>query len=99
MATVAITIGGVDTRTGAGVPYAVPDSAEALTSSGTSQTASISGDRGSYFSITSSGGAIWATFGTSPTAAAGTTHLIPDGGTAYFFNANTDGLQVAIIDA
>lgn len=99
MATVGITIQGVDTRTGGGVPTTVVADSETITSSGVSQDSANTAPVGSYFFITASGGAVWVAFGTAPTAAAGTAHLVPDGTTRVFYNARTDAAKAAIIDA
>ncbi len=77
-------------------------SAQSLTSSGTSQASTpVSADpqRGAYniMRITSSGGNVWAKFGSSPTAAAGSDWLLVDG-VSYDFVVRP-GDKVAIIDA
>lgn len=98
MATVAITFGGADSRGGAPVAVAEPRASEAETSSGTSVATAAASEAGEYIGITATGGAVWATIAASPTAATGTTYLIPDGSTQFFYDAK-GGNKVAVIDA
>lgn len=86
----------------------VPVSAEVITSSAASQqstntsgqASSTSASTSSYriWTITTSGGPVWAKFGTNPTASAGKDHLIPAGVSRRFL-VSTDLEKVAIIDA
>ena len=66
----------------------VPDAAESLTSSGTSQQgASIASAiewPKQHWTVTASGGAVWVKFGANPTAAAGDDWLVLDGQTRNF---------------
>ena len=80
------------------VPYAVPGASESITSSGNSQQSTNGFDSGEWVSITSSGGAVWVAVGASPTAAAGTHWLTPDGGTTSLRRKDASH-KVAIIDA
>lgn len=96
MATVQITFGAAMDGI-APVAAAIPEAAEDLTSSASSQQSTITSKRGQVCQITASGGAIWAKFGTNPTASAGNDHLIPDGSTREF-GFLQDGYKVAILD-
>lgn len=96
MATVNIRFGAV---MGAGAPvYALPRSSASITSSGTSQATTIAAAGGDYAAIVSAGGPVWVAIGQAPTAAAGTTFLVPDGG-ALDVGPLKDGDKVAVIDA
>jgi hypothetical protein len=71
---------------------------ESITSSGSSQATDIAADNQKVVArIAVSGGAVWVTFASAPTAAAETTFLLPDGVVEYF-SVNT-GDKVAVIDA
>lgn len=108
MATVHITLGQV---TGVSVqavsmPAArsVPIAADTMTSSGTSAQSSITADTGglsrqaAFWSITVTGGNVFVRFGSDPTAASDTGHLILDG-TTRDFAVSATGEKVAIKDA
>ncbi len=97
MATVNVRIGSV-MGAGASVYAPIPRSAEAVTSGATSAQASGVAQQGDYLTVTSVGGAVWVKIGANPTAAAGSTDLIPDGGTRDF-GPLKEGEKVAIIDA
>lgn len=83
------------------VPDSDPVGGDAFTSSGSSQqgmtVATADPGADTYWSVTSSGGTVWVTFGTNPTAAAGTSWLVPDGQT-FWFRA-VPGEKAAVIDA
>jgi hypothetical protein len=72
--------------------------AEAITSSGTSQATTATAASTDVARITSSGGAIWVKVGATPTAAAGSDHLVPDGGALDLVNLQV-GDKIAVIDA
>ena len=79
-----------------------PQFAQTFAASGTSQatTAAVPERTGStlIWAITNAGtGAIWVTFGASPTAAAGTTWLIPANDSGYY--QAKPGQRCAIINA
>ena len=105
MATVSVRV--VTATSGLGglqpVADAVPLSAEAITSSGTSAQGSTAIAPATwrpnlYWLITVSGGNVWVKFGTNPTAASGDDHLILDGQIDTY--AVTEGSQkIAVIDA
>lgn len=95
MATVGVSFGGMDHASGCLV--AIPRASEAVTSSGTSAATTAASAAGEYIAITSTGD-VWATIAASPTAAAGTTYLIPAGDTLIFKDA-AGGNKVAAIDA
>lgn len=80
----------------------VPVSAQALTSSGTSQASSVvvpADPKGQVFwVITAADGPVWVKFGAAPVAAAGADHLIPAGATREF-SAGAAGEKCAVIDA
>lgn len=97
MATLAVTYGAA---MGAGVPvYAsIPRASEAITTSASSQATTATARSGDFASCTASGGAVWISIGQSPTAAAGTHYLIPDGATKDF-GPLLEGDKVAVIDA
>ena len=92
MATVHITLArsGRDTRTEIARPVRpVHDSvtlgSDTMTPSGTSAQSSLaSTDTSAFWSITATGGNVWATFGLDPTAASDTGWLILDGQTRDF---------------
>lgn len=73
----------------------------AITSSGASQATSFAAttdaSQDEYWCVTSKGGAVWVTFAAAPVAVAGTTWLVPDGGTLWL--RATPGYKCAIIDA
>lgn len=79
----------------------VPADSETITSSGTSQASTLaaSTDRGNdqFWCILAAGGAVWVTFAADPTAAVGTTWLVPDGQPLWL--RATPGNKVAVIDA
>ncbi|MFB9952037.1 hypothetical protein ACFFP0_24575 [Rhizobium puerariae] len=107
MATVAVTLSAVSNHANSGLNAVMPvaDAAaydsDDLTSSGTSQqvtTVVVPSDGRQYFwTITASGGNVWVTFGSNPTATAGTSWLIVDGTTRDF--AASAGQMTAVIDA
>ena len=99
MATVGIAVVSADKRSGGPVSEVSPVVSESITSSGTSTQTTITASKGDYVRVTSSGGAVWATFGTNPTASAGTSYLITDGMTEHFYNSTADALKVAVINA
>ena len=76
----------------------VPEAKQTITSSGTTQSTTIAAAPGNICQITATGGNVWAAFGASPTAAAGSDHLIIDGQTREF-GFLAPGYKVAIIDA
>ena len=53
---------------------------------------------GLVWEIAASGGAIWVAFGSNPTAAAGTSFMVPDGAVRHF-GAGDSGEKVAVINA
>ncbi len=73
--------------------------ASAVATSGVTsqQVGGTAGNNDEYWSVTSSGGAIWAAFGANPTAAVGDDWLILAGATREW-EAST-GQKLAIIDA
>ena len=97
MATVQITFGAAVDGV-APVAAMQPAAAETITSSGTSQATTITTRRGQICSVTASGGNVWVTAAGTPTASAGTTHLVPDGATRDF-GFLEDGWRIAVIDA
>lgn len=98
MATVGIAFGAAMDGT-APVLAAQPVASEAITSSAASQQSTSTAPASpAVCTITSIGGAIWVTFGTNPTAVAGTGYLIPDGATRDFGRL-APGWKVAVIDA
>lgn len=78
-----------------------PIGGDTITSSGSSQqgttVAASNPGYDIYWSVTSSGGSVWVTFGSNPTAAPGTSWLIPDGQT--FWLRAVPGDIAAVIDA
>jgi hypothetical protein len=76
-------------------------SSETITSSGSSQATTIAATSLSgndvFWSVTTSGADVWVTFGTTPTAAAGTTWLLVDGQTLWV--RATAGYKCAVINA
>lgn len=84
-------------REGVPVLRSRPNGSETITSSASSQAGNEVAIVDEYWSVTSSGGAVWVTFAASPTAAAGTTWLIPDGGSLDV--QATAGDKCAVIDA
>jgi hypothetical protein len=95
MSTVHITAGGA---MGGGAPvYApIPDFAQTITSSGTSQRSSAM-PGGKYVSVTSSGGAVFVAIGQNPTAVSGAGYMVADGATKDF-GPIKEGDKVALID-
>lgn len=79
------------------VPNSQEEHAEDFTSSATSQASTITADVGEIWEVCALDGNIWVTFGASPTAAVGTTYLIPSGITRHFA-ATTNGEKIAVID-
>ncbi|KAA3504602.1 hypothetical protein DXM27_05150 [Rhizobium rhizogenes] len=105
MATVGIAVSAVSNKASSGlnavmpVPDANAAASAAVTSSASSQTASVtapSDGKQYYWIITASGGNVWVTFGSNPTAVAGTTYLIVDGTTRDF--AASAAQKCAVID-
>jgi len=78
-----------------------PIDGDTFTSSGSSQQgqaiASSNPGYDTYWAVTSAGGNVWVTFGPNPTAAPGTSWLVPDGQT-FWFRA-VPGDIAAVIDA
>lgn len=70
--------------------------ATAITSSASSQQASITAVADEYWMI-STDGSIWVAFGANPTAAAGTSFMLTAG--TYYFQSMTVGEKCAVIDA
>lgn len=106
MATVGIALSAVSNTASSGLNAVMPvadanaAASAAVTSSGTSQSPSVttpSDGKQYYWIITASGGNVWVTFGSNPTAVAGTTYLIVDGTTRDF--AASAGQKCAVIDA
>lgn len=102
MATIGVTFGSVAQYPGGHLVYsAAPRTAESVSSSGASaaSTNSANGIPGEVCTISVPDGAkVWATFGTgTPTAAAGTTHLLGPG--RHDFSNLQSGWKVAVIDA
>jgi hypothetical protein len=106
MATVAITLSAVSNKARSGLNAIVPiQDAEPYasafaTSSATSQQAAISpfaGEADQFWTITATGGDVWAAFGEDPVAAPGNQWLIASGTTREF--AAKSGQVLAIIDA
>lgn len=106
MATVSVVLTSVSNKASSGLNAVMPSADAAATgsatiaSSGASQQVSSvvcpTDGRQHYWFITALGN-VWVTFGTSPTAAAGTTHLVTAGSTRDF--AATAGQMAAVIDA
>lgn len=105
MATVAVTLTRVsnNARSGLNAVMPSPDAASyasaSVTSSGTSQQAAVTSPddaKGMFWIITASGNDVWVTFGTNPTAAAGTSYLVVSGTTRDF--AASANQKCAIID-
>lgn len=96
MATIAIAFCAAG-EAGLPVASAYPRAVQSITSSGTSQQATITAGNGEICRITASGGKIWIKFGANPTAAAGSDYLIPDGAT-HEFGIVAAGHKIAVID-
>lgn len=79
----------------------VPVGSELITSSGASQPTAITAGTlpgaDEFWAVTSAGGPVWVTFAAAPVALAGTTWLVPDGGTLWL--RATPGFKAAVIDA
>ena len=103
MALVHVTISRSDDRgdTGASLPLitSVPEAVDTVTSSGTSQQASITPAKadGLIWSVTSKGD-VWVKFGANPTAASDDGHLVLAGQTRDF-SVTAAGEKIAIKDA
>ena len=96
MATVHIALG--ETMTGGGPQFPRKARAtQAITSSGTSQTSTITANGGDYAHVTASGGAVFVMIDASPTAASGTGRMVTNGQT-WTGGPLKDGDKVAIID-
>ena len=67
-------------------------------STGTVPTTVTNNRHGLVWEISASGGAIWVTFGTNPTASAGVSFLVPDGAVRHF-GAGVAGEKAAVINA
>ena len=103
MATVHIVLSNVQSRalTGSTMPVAdsVPTSVDTMTSTGTSAPSSITAAAtGAFWSITATGGNVYAKFGSNPTAVADEGWLILDGQTRDFA-VTAASEKVAIKDA
>lgn len=107
MATVHITLGqvtGVSTS-GASMPVepSVPIAADTMTSSGTSAQSNITATtsalthQAAVWTVTATGGNVWAAFGANPTAAAEAGHLILDGQTRNL-SVSANAEKIAIKD-
>lgn len=107
MATVHITLGQVTGASVAGesmpVEPSVPLSADTMTSSGTSAQSSITATlsalarKAAFWTVTVTGGNVWAAFGANPTAAADAGQLILDGQTRNF-SVSANAEKIAIKD-
>ena len=97
MATAHIAFGGAMSA-GAPVYPTKPRAAETITTSGSSQSTTITADQGEYCHVTAPGGAIFIAIDTSPTAASGSGWLVTDGMTMNL-GAMKTGQKVAVIDA
>ena len=100
MATVSVTLARVRGDVNRPIPRSVPDeTATTITTSGTSQQASITADDlGEVWVITTSGGNVWAAFGSDPTATAGT-HWLLLAGTTREFSVSAVSEKVAVVNA
>ncbi|MGO4316707.1 hypothetical protein [Agrobacterium sp. MCAB5] len=105
MATVGIALSAISNKASSGLNAVMPvadanaTASATVTSSASSQSPSVtvpSDGKQYYWSITASGNNVWVTFGSSPTAVAGTTWLIVDGTTCDF--AASAGQKCAVID-
>lgn len=105
MATVGVTLTTVsnEARSGRNAVMPSPDAAAygsaSVTSSGTSQQAAVTSPdnaKGMFWIVTASGNDVWVTFGSNPTAAAGTSYLIVSGTTRDF--AASANQKCAVID-
>lgn len=100
MATVGLAFCRVDSVQG-GVSAIVSQTdveSEAITSSATSTTSTNAADDGKRVArVAVTGGDVWVTFGSAPTAASGTTFLMTDGSVEYFAISKSD--KLAVIDA
>lgn len=95
MATVHIRFGAVHTL-GSATVYGAVRVAEVKTSSASSQATTAVGLQNEIATITASGGAVYVTKGSAPTAAGTTGDMVPDGGKLdIVLNA---GDKIAIID-
>lgn len=81
---------------GAPVAQAIPDAAEVITSSGTSQATTAASKNGGIVTVSASGGSVWVAFGPSPTAASNVHQLVQAGQTRDF--GIQPGMRVAVID-
>lgn len=102
MATVHITLSSVQSRatTGMTMPVvdSVPTATDTMTSSGSSAQSSITAALGGFWSITATGGNVFAKFGSNPTAVTDEGWLILDGQTRDFA-VSVASEKVAIKDA
>lgn len=98
MATVGIVVTNAKAA-GLPVPYGIPVSAEAITSSSTSQqSVGAVTNTGQLIEISVSGGDVWVQMGSSPVASIGHDYLILDGMTRFFGYVPV-GTRVAVVDA
>lgn len=101
MATVHITLGTAQGRALTGSTLQIPDSveraAQTMTSDSGSDQSTLEAVQGEIWTVVAVGGSVWAKFGSSPTAASGTGHLIPEG-VPRSFNALAAGEKIAIVD-
>ena len=103
MATVHVTMNNVQGRaiTGSTMPVVdsqPTDAATATSSASSAEVAGIVGAIGQFWQVTVSGGDVWVAFGTNPTAASGSGHLVLDGETRDFA-VTAVGEEIAIKDA
>jgi hypothetical protein len=71
---------------------------ENITSSGSSQQATITAGSSQVVLVVETDTSVWVTVGANPTAAAGTDRLVQGGTTRYFWNVK-EGDKVAVINA
>jgi hypothetical protein len=81
---------------GAQVEQAIPDVAEFINSTATSQATTAASRNGGIVSVTASGGDVWVAFGAAPVAAPNTHQLVPAGQTRNF--GIPPGMKAAVID-
>jgi hypothetical protein len=106
MATVAVTLTSVSNKAGSGLNAVMPVADAAATDSGSITSSASSqqvtsvvcpNDGQQHYWVITATGNVWVTFGSNPTAAAGTTWLIAAGTTRDF--AAAPGQMAAVIDA
>lgn len=106
MATVGVALTSVSNKASSGLNAVMPSADAAATGSATIASSAVSQQvssvvcpddgRQHYWIITALGN-VWVTFGTNPTAVAGTTYLVASGSTRDW--AAKPGQMVALIDA